>query len=192
MRAADGNFGEQRSRIPGWRDRSGRNRQHLQRWARTCCTPCTFPSNPATGMVDSTLSGTRVLFGGFAAPILYTSATQVNAIVPYEIAGQSQVTMQVTFQGNTSSGTPLPVATAAPGIFTTGMTGAGQAAALNEDGSLNGPSNPVAKGSYVSVYFTGGGQTNPPGVTGSVNSLTLRGSIWFNQSRRRLASRLLR
>ena len=39
---------------------------------------------------------------------------------------------------------------------------------------MNGPSNPVAKGSYVSVYFTGGGQTNPPGVTGSVNSLTLK------------------
>lgn len=133
-----------------------------------------FSVDSATGMVDSILSGTRVLFGGFAAPILYTSATQVNAIVPYEIAGQSQVAMQVTFQGTTSSGTTLPVASAAPGIFTASMTGSGQAAALNQDGSLNGASNPAAKGSYVSVYFTGGGQTNPPGVTGSVNSLVLK------------------
>jgi uncharacterized protein (TIGR03437 family) len=133
-----------------------------------------FSVDSATGMVDTALMGTRVLFGGFAAPILYTSSTQVNAIVPYEIAGQSQVAMQVIYQGATSSGTTVPVAAAAPGIFTTSMTGSGQAAAVNQDGSLNGPSNPAAKGSYVSVYFTGGGQTNPPGVSGAVNSLVLK------------------
>jgi uncharacterized protein (TIGR03437 family) len=133
-----------------------------------------FSVDPATGTVASTLMGTRVLFGSFAAPILYASSTQVNAIVPYEISGQSQVSMQVTYQGTASSGTTLQVAAANPGIFTLGMTGSGQAAAVNQDGSVNGPTNPAAKGSYVSVYFTGGGQTNPPGVTGSVNSLVLK------------------
>ena len=45
---------------------------------------------------------------------------------------------------------------AAPGIFTT--TGAtGQAAALNQDGSLNSASNPAARGSVVSIYATGQG-----------------------------------
>ena len=39
---------------------------------------------------------------------------------------------------------------------------------LNEDGTLNGPANPAAKGSVVVFYATGGGQTDPPGVDGEI------------------------
>lgn len=39
---------------------------------------------------------------------------------------------------------------------------------------MNGPSNLAVKGSYVTIYFTGGGQTNPPGVTGSITGSTLK------------------
>ena len=39
---------------------------------------------------------------------------------------------------------------------------------LNHDGSVNGPANPEAAGTIVSIFMTGGGQTSPPGVTGSV------------------------
>jgi uncharacterized protein (TIGR03437 family) len=138
-----------------------------------------FSVDLATGMVDSTLAGTRVFFGGFRAPITYTSGGQVNATVPYEIAGQSQITMQVSYQGNFSAGVPLPVASAAPGVFTFNSTGTGQALAANQDGTFNGPATPAAKGSYVTIYFTGGGQTNPPGVTGSVNGSTLK---WLAQN----------
>ena len=133
-----------------------------------------FTVNPNTGMVDTTLAGTRVFFGGFAAPITYASAVQINAIVPYEVAGQSQVTMQVEYQGTRSAGTTLQVATAAPGVFTLNATGSGQAIAANQDGSFNGPSAPAPKGSYVTIYFTGGGLTDPPGVTGSVSGSTLK------------------
>jgi uncharacterized protein (TIGR03437 family) len=49
----------------------------------------------------------------------------------------------------------VPVATAAPGIFTIGATG--QAAALNQDGSLNSVMNPADRGSVVSIYATGQG-----------------------------------
>ena len=45
-------------------------------------------------------------------------------------------------------------------------SGQGQAAMLNQDGTLNGPSNPAAKGSVVVFYATGGGLTDPPGVDG--------------------------
>jgi uncharacterized protein (TIGR03437 family) len=129
-----------------------------------------FSVDPNTGAVASTLSGTRVLFGSFAAPITYTSATQINAIVPYEVAGQSQLVMTVQYQGFASAGTAVQVASSAPGVFTFNSTGTGQAAAANQDGSLNGLSGAAAKGSYVTVYFTGGGQTSPAGTTGSVNS----------------------
>jgi uncharacterized protein (TIGR03437 family) len=138
-----------------------------------------FSVDPGTGMVDSTLAGTQIFFGAFAAPITYTSATQINAIVPYEIAGQSQVLMKVAYQGAMSAGTTLQVAGAAPAAFTFNATGTGQAVAANQDGSFNGPSSPAAAGSYVTIYFTGGGQTNPPGVTGSVTGSVLK---WLTQS----------
>jgi uncharacterized protein (TIGR03437 family) len=125
----------------------------------------------AAGMVDTTLAETRVFFSGFAAPITYTSATQINAIVPYEIAGQSQVAMQIEYLGVKSAATTLQGAKASPASFTFSATGTGQAVAANADGSFNGPSTPAPRGAYVIIYFTGGGQTDPPGVTGSVTGL---------------------
>lgn len=124
--------------------------------------------DPSTGKLVTQLGGTTVTFNGVAAPLLYVSATQVNAIVPYEIAGCTQATLEVQFQANTSAGTSVPCASAAPGIFTFSASGTGQAAAANQDGTFNGPSSPAAKGSYVTLYFTGGGQTSPSGVTGSI------------------------
>jgi uncharacterized protein (TIGR03437 family) len=133
-----------------------------------------FTVDQMTGNVDSTLAGTRVFFDGFAAPILYASATQVNAIVPYEVAGQAQTVMEVEVQGVRSAAVTLQLAKAAPASFTSNATGSGQASAVNGDGSLNGPSSPAAKGTYVFLYFTGGGLTEPPGVTGSVNGSVLK------------------
>ena len=137
-----------------------------------------FSVDPASGMVDTTLAGTRVLFGSVAAPILYASVGQINAVVPYEVAGQSQIAIEVQYQGAQASQT-VPVASASPGAYASNSNGSGQVAALNQDGTINGPSNPAAKGSYVTVYFTGGGQTNPPGVTGSVTGAVLK---WLTQS----------
>ena len=124
--------------------------------------------DPVSGKLVTQLAGTTVTFNGVAAPLLYVSATQINAIVPYEVAGCAQVTLQVQFQSSTPAGTSLPCASAAPGIFTFNANGTGQAVAANQDGTFNGPSSPAPKGSYVTLYFTGGGQTNPPGVTGSI------------------------
>lgn len=133
-----------------------------------------YSIDPTTGKVDTTLAGTQVLFGGVAAPILYASASQINAIVPYEIGGQSQLIMQVHYQGVVSTGTTLQVSPAAPGIFTLNASGSGEAIAINDDGSLNGPANPAHGGSYLTIYFTGGGQTTPAGSTGSVSGLILK------------------
>jgi uncharacterized protein (TIGR03437 family) len=137
-----------------------------------------FTVDPATGGVDTSLAGTTVLFGSVAAPILYASAKQINCIVPYEMAGQSQIAMQVQYQGATASQT-LQTASASPGAYTVNESGAGPVVAANQNGSLNGPSNPAVKGSYVTIYFTGGGQTNPAGVTGSVTGSVLK---WLTQA----------
>lgn len=57
----------------------------------------------------------------------------------------------------------------APGIFVTNA--ANQAAAVNQDGTPNSPSNPAAPGSIIAIYGTGGGPTNPAGQTGALSPL---------------------
>ena len=39
---------------------------------------------------------------------------------------------------------------------------------MNQDGTVNSPTNPAPGGSYIAIYGTGGGQTKPASVTGQV------------------------
>jgi uncharacterized protein (TIGR03437 family) len=120
------------------------------------------------------VAGTVVSFNGIAAPILYASATQVAAIVPYAISGTTaQVT--VAYQGQDSVAFTVPVALSAPSFFTSNQTGAGQALAVNVvDGTVNTAVNPVKIGGYISLYATGEGQTAPAGVDGKLGSTATR------------------
>ena len=126
------------------------------------------------GCIGTELSGTAVSFNGIAAPILYTSATQVSAIVPYAMTGtRAQVT--VTYQGKASGMFPVDVAPSSPSLFTFNQTGAGQATAVNEvDGTVNTATNPVKIGAYVSLYATGEGETAPAGVDGKLAARSSR------------------
>jgi uncharacterized protein (TIGR03437 family) len=62
----------------------------------------------------------------------------------------------------------VPLANAAPGIFTANATGSGQAAAVNQNGTLNSASSPAKIGGYISLYITGAGQTVPALADGQV------------------------
>jgi len=128
--------------------------------------PASF-SLDAKGNLPTSLNGTQVLIDGKPAPLLYTSGNQINAIVPYDVGGSGTATIQVAASGLESATWGMPVAPTAPGIFTIGG-GIGQAAALNQDGSVNGPSNPAARGSVVTFFGTGCGQTTPANATGTV------------------------
>jgi uncharacterized protein (TIGR03437 family) len=124
-----------------------------------------YQLDPSSGLVGTGLAGTSVIFNGTPGPVLYTSATQVAAVVPYSIAG-SAVQVFVEYQGQTSAPVTLPVAAVAPALFTQDSSGKGQAAASNQDGTLNGAAHPAKVGSYISLWLTGAGQTNPAGVDG--------------------------
>jgi uncharacterized protein (TIGR03437 family) len=128
----------------------------------------------ANNMIATTLGGTQVTFDGIPAPLVYVSATQINAIVPYEVYGRVTTQMQVSYNGGMSAPITLAVANAAPGIFLAGAPNpTAQAAALNQDFSVNSASNPAPAGSVVTLYATGEGQTTPTGVTGSITTTTL-------------------
>jgi uncharacterized protein (TIGR03437 family) len=129
--------------------------------------PANLVSNtPTNGVFGTQLAGTTVMIGGTAAPIIYTSANLVSAIVPYEVNGQTSVNVYVNYQGQPSVINSVPVAPTAPGIFTLNASGSGQALAVNLNGTLNSVSNPTPVGNYLILYETGEGQTTPSGVDG--------------------------
>jgi len=131
------------------------------------------PQQPVTSPSTTVLAGTSVLFDGTAAPILYGAPSQINAIVPFGLSATSTTKLEVLSQGQAIAQLPLAVVTAVPAIFTLDSTGAGPGAILNQDSTVNSPSNPAAPGSVVSVFATGAGQTGPPGVDGQVATVIL-------------------
>jgi uncharacterized protein (TIGR03437 family) len=130
-------------------------------------------ATPTNGQFPTSagLGGVQVLVAGFPAAMIYASATQVSAAVPYEInrpAFLQNVNVQVKYLGQTSNGIALTQVATAPGIFTANSSGSGPGAILNSNLSVNSPSNPASPGSTVVLYVTGEGQTIPAGVTGQV------------------------
>jgi len=132
------------------------------------------------GLVSTSLSGTTVTFNGMAAPVIYTSASQVSVVVPFEVTGNTaQVSVQ--YRNQPPAQTSVPVAAAAPGLITADYSGTGQVLALNQDGSANGncapnlPGTPVhpscfpsGSNTIVTLFLTGAGQTSPAGSDGQI------------------------
>lgn len=119
------------------------------------------------GQFPTSLNNVTVSFDGIAAPLLATSFTRIKAVVPYEVAGQSSTTLTIQ-NGNSSYQVTVPVVAAVPALFTSNGLGTGQAAALNQDGSSNAPSNPSNPGDVVVLFGTGEGLVNPAPPDGSV------------------------
>jgi len=105
---------------------------------------------------------TLVLFDGQPATVFYAGANQINALAPAQFTANS-TEISVEVNGVKLSDWTAPVTGSAPALFTLGA-GTGQAAAANEDGSVNSASNPAARGSVVTFYATG--QGSAPAVIG--------------------------
>ena len=125
------------------------------------------PGTPAlltldsSGKVATLVDGVQVLFDGTPAPLIYAGPTQVSAVAPYDLAGRSDTTVQVSFQGRLSNSVLVPVAATAPGVFTANASGIGPAAATT-----------APAGGVLTLYLTGEGQTVPAGVTGKVTEVS--------------------
>jgi len=139
----------------------------------TGITPPPRGSGPGCGTFDIVCFGGS--YNGFGAPILYQQNQQINAQVPWEIAGATSTQVIVGAQipqyfvpvtvGTILPPPPyytVPVVPALPGVFYVN----------NSDGTQNSPTNPARPGDFVAIYGTGGGLTNPAGVTGGRWPLT--------------------
>jgi uncharacterized protein (TIGR03437 family) len=127
----------------------------------------------ASGTVPTTLANITVTFNNVAAPLIFVSPGQINAIVPYEVAGQASVPVVVKNNGTASASFTVPVAASAPAIFSLGENGSGQGAILNQNLSINGASNPELPGNEIAIYATGEGVITPAGMTGCITGDTL-------------------
>lgn len=127
------------------------------------------PASLVDGRLPTKLQDTQVLFDGEAAPLVSVQATEIRVIAPQDVASKSKVTLMVQNQSASASAV-LNAAAAVPGIFVSSGT---QAAAINEDGSLNGAGHPAPVGSVLALFLTGAGLTAPPALDGVPPGLPL-------------------
>ena len=111
------------------------------------------------------LAGASVTINGISAPILYASATQINAQVPFEIS-PGAATVNVTSGNSVAGTTTIAVQGVAPGLFNT----SNHAAVVNSDGSVNSDASPASAGKFIAAYLTGLGAVNNPVATGAAAS----------------------
>ena len=123
------------------------------------------PSSPPIPVaLPAVAPSTSVTINGTPAPLLYTSATQVGAIVPHTLAGVSAQVI-VTYNGVASQPFTVAVAPVQPGIYSLAASGQGPGAILNYnpangDYTINSTANAAPRGSIVVIYMTGAGTTN--------------------------------
>lgn len=103
----------------------------------------------------------QLTYDGVVVPTISISPTEITALAPVstgEHSGYTAPVIQVLSGGAASN--PVLVsggAIVAPGLFSADGSGIGQGYILNQDGTLNTPSNPAATGDKITVFATGVG-----------------------------------
>jgi uncharacterized protein (TIGR03437 family) len=133
----------------------------------------------ASQQLPLSAQGISVNVGGLAAPLLYISVNQINAIVPYGIKPGAQAPIEIRRDGSIIYTWTVDAITQNPSpLLRFGANGAltpddqtqpvvPLAAAVNQDGTPNGRQNPAHTGSVVTVYATGYGQLTPAAADGA-------------------------
>jgi uncharacterized protein (TIGR03437 family) len=123
-------------------------------------TPASYQGN-SSSVVPKSLGGVQVTINGILSPLLYVSANQINAVVPFGLAQEPSVNqfvypdsaiVQVASNSAMLPDFKIPVTRAVPEVFRSSVY---YAAALNEDESVNSSANPASLGSIVTVWVTG-------------------------------------
>ena len=124
--------------------------------------------------LQTTLGGLQVLFNGSPTPMLYVDPNQINFIVP--IGAPQSGTADLQGNGHFVSGrvlgdTTVTMVPEVPGLFSQTGNGVGTVAALNQDNTPNGPTNPATQGDTIQMFGTG------------VRLYTRRAARWVPRSR---------
>jgi len=115
-------------------------------------------SSPSTPL-PLTLGDVQVFAAGAPAPLLNVSPAQINFQLPIAtpVGGFEEIQVARASTGEVLASWLFRIDTASPGLFTANGSGAGQVAAVNQDGTVNGASHPAKAGGFVTLYATGQG-----------------------------------
>ena len=117
------------------------------------------------------LGTTSLTLGGVPMPLVHAFPLQVDAQVPWELAGQSQAQLGIVTDDLDGNTVTVPLAPFSPGLYAVAGNGAGQGAIIiNGTATLAAPSNspysaqPARRGvDYIDIFATGlGPVTNQP------------------------------
>ena len=122
----------------------------------------------ADGSLSNSLAGVQVLFDGVPAPMLYTQANQINCIVPFGVAGNQSTSVVVQYADSQTDPMVFNVAGSVANPFTNGYYPGADVLAINEDGTFNSAEHPAPRGSIITFFATGLGQTSPPLKDGQI------------------------
>ncbi len=90
--------------------------------------------------------------------VVYVTPTQLAATVPGGAGNLDSIIVEVqTSHDVYSAPVTVSMAPSAPALFTSDASGKGQAAAINQDNSVNSAASPAPAGSVAALYATGGG-----------------------------------
>lgn len=137
----------------------------------------------AGGRLPVRIGGVEVHVGGVPAPLLFAGASQVNLAAPFALEPRTLAAIELRSGRVVSNRIWQTVVPADPGVFTVNGTGFGDGAILNQDGSLNGPSNPAEPCEVIQIFATGGGRLEPPLEAGEVAGLPLSAAAADIQAR---------
>ena len=134
---------------------------------------CIGPFDPVTasfdaaGKLPTSLGDVQVAIAGILVPLISVSAGDIVAVAPYGLEGVfgDNIFLGLRYRGALDQSS-ITVQSVNPAVFTTNLGTDGPAVALNQDGSLNSVARPAARGSVVSLWATGTGQTLPASVDG--------------------------
>ena len=128
----------------------------------------------ASAPFPNVLGGTQVLItpnGATAplnAPVYFVSATQISAVMPYNLPnGTAVATVQVNNNGVLSNAVQAYVGTTSPGVFTVPPGGLGNGAILHADFTLVSNASPAKIGETVQIFLTGLGPVSPAVAAGA-------------------------
>ena len=125
--------------------------------------------------VPTAISGLSIQFQPGAmvsAPLFYASASQANIQIPWELAGQTEVSISAAINGNKGKAQILKVSPFASGIFTVNGQGTGQGSIVDASYRIVDQSNPAQAGNVIQVFRTGLGAVTDPPKTGEAASST--------------------
>jgi len=106
-------------------------------------------------VLATTVADVQVFFNGTAGAVLYTRSDLINVVVPETVSAADSVIVQVTRYGISSARIVVPAARYQPGIFVYPTAGKNYAAAVGLTGTVQGPANPLIRGT-VAVFFATG------------------------------------